>query len=247
MNGAGQWSRWFGTDGITVSAGANSATVSYTNGVQNDPVIRVQLGGTTAGGARITDGDLEVRKATYYRGEVGTWGPWMEVGPNGGDLTGADYGGERGYAYQFRYRIKSEFNVWSGYSEAGYFVRINAPPVAVAGTDTSTVVGKKLSFDGTGSWDPDGDAAAGYEWNFGDKSKPDAKAATSHTFKKAGTFTVTLTVSDGNLNVTSTIYIKVRNPDSGSTPGFGGGFALLAVGAALALMLRRRKNGDAVR
>ena len=242
LNGAGLFSGWSSSDGIVVSAGANVASVSYTDGVQNVVVIHVQLGGTVAGGVNITDGQLQVRMATFYRGEPGSWSNWMNAGAGGRALGSADYTGERGYAYQFQYRIKSEFNVWSNYNAPAYYVRINAPPVAVAGPDMSSVVGRKVVLDSSHSWDPDGDTIASYHWDFGDKSKPDTNAYTTHSFKKAGTFTVALTVSDGYLNTTTTFNVQVRNSENTSTPGFEGGFALLAVVAALAVALWRRKR-----
>ena len=166
----------------------------------------------------------------------------MEVGQNAGDLNSADYTGERGYAYQFRYRIKSEQNVWSHYAVPETVVRINAQPVSVGGTDTSAETGRKLTFDGTKSWDPDGDAIESYLWDFGD-GKNDTKGAATHSFKKAGTYLVTLTVSDGLLNSTSTRTVKIRNPDTETTPGFDGAFAVLSLGIALALVVwRRRRN-----
>jgi len=242
QNGAGLWGPWVSTDGISVGAGANIATVSYSAGMQNDPVIKVTLGGSAAGGAAIVDGDLEVRRASYYRGELGSWTNWMEVGQNGGDLVSADYAGARGYAYQFRYRIKSEQGVWSNHAAPNDVVRINERPVSVGGTDTSSETGRRLSFDGTKSWDPDGDAIVSYEWDFGD-GKKDTKGSATHTYKKPGTYVVSLTVSDGMLNDTSTRTVKVRGPDTQSTPGFGGAFALLSAGLALALALwRRRRN-----
>jgi hypothetical protein len=240
-NRAGLWGPWASTDGISVGAGANTATVSYASGMQNDPLIKVTLGGSAAGGVRIIDGDLEVRRATYYRGELGTWSNWMEVGQNGGDLASADYGAERGMAYQFRYRIKSEYNVWSGWAEPGTTLRINAGPVAVGGTDASAEAGKKVPFDATRSWDPDGDAIASYLWDFGD-GKTDTKGATAHSWKKAGIYTVTLTVSDGSLNSTVTQKVRIRSPGAASTPGFEGALALLAAGAVLVLVAVRRKR-----
>jgi uncharacterized protein (TIGR03382 family) len=144
-------------------------------------------------------------------------------------------------AYQFRYRIKSEYNVWSNFAEPGTTVRINAAPVAVGGTDTSAETGKKIVFDATRSWDPDGDAIVSFAWDFGD-GKTDAKGSTSHGYKKAGSYIVTLTVSDGNLNTTSTQNVKIRNPEAQSTPGFDGAFAILALGVALALVVWRRRR-----
>jgi MYXO-CTERM domain-containing protein len=241
-NKAGLWGPWASTDGISVGAGANTATVSYASGMQNDAVIKVALGGMAAGGARIVDGDLEVRRASYYRGELGSWSGWLEVGQSGGDLVSSDYAAERGMAYQFRYRIKSEYNVWSNWAEPGTTVRINAAPVAVGGTDASAETGKKVVFDGTRSWDPDGDGIVSYSWDFGD-GKADAKGSTTHAYKKAGTYIVTLTVSDGNLNGSATQAVRVRSPEAVSTPGSGGAFALLALGAAMAAFVwRRRKN-----
>ena len=240
-NGAGLWGPWASTDGIAVGAGANIANVSYPPGMQNDPVIKVTLGGSAAGGARIVDGDLEVRRAAYYRGELGSWGNWLEVGQNAGDVGSADYAGERGVAYQFRYRIRSEYNVWSNYAEPGATVRINAAPVAVGGTDASAETGKKVPFDGAGSWDPDGDSIVSYAWDFGD-GKKDTSGATSHSYRKAGVYVVTLTVNDGNLNSTTAQSVKVRNPDTVSTPGFDGALALLALCAALALVVWRRRR-----
>ncbi len=241
-NGAGLWGPWASTDGISVGAGANTATVSYATGMQNDQVVRVSMGGNVAGGAVVKDGDLEVRRATYYRGETGPWSNWLEVGPNGGDMVSADYPAERGMAYQFRYRIESEYNVWSNWAAPEAILRINAGPVAVGGTDTSSEAGKKISFDGTGSWDPDGDAVVSYAWDFGD-GKKDTKGAAAHSYGKAGVYTVTLTVSDGNLNGTTVHTVKVRSPDTESTPGFGGALAAAALFAAAVAVAWRRSKG----
>jgi hypothetical protein len=240
-NGAGLWGPWASADGISVGAGSTSATVGYASGMQNELAVNVVLGGTVAGGGRIADGDLEVRRATFYRGEQGPWSGWLEVGQNGGDLLNADYAGERGMSYQFRYRIRSEYNVWSGWAEPGTTIRINAAPVAVGGTDASAETGKKVVFDGTRSWDPDGDAIASYSWDFGD-GKKDTKGSTTHAYRKPGTYTVTLTVSDGRLNSTTMQTVRIRSPSVQSTPGFEGMFGLLALGAGLAAVALRRKK-----
>ncbi|HEX3123191.1 MAG TPA: glycoside hydrolase family 44 protein, partial [Rhodanobacteraceae bacterium] len=76
----------------------------------------------------------------------------------------------------------------------------NQPPVAAASaTPTSGTVPLSVSFDGTGSNDPDG-SIAGYAWTFGDGSSA-AGISASHTYVGAGTYTATLTVTD-NLGAT---------------------------------------------
>ena len=71
---------------------------------------------------------------------------------------------------------------------------VNHPPTAVPGGPYSGTEGVAVSFDGSGSTDPDGDQL-GYAWNFGDGSSA-TTVAPSHSYAGAGTYTVTLTVTD---------------------------------------------------
>lgn len=71
----------------------------------------------------------------------------------------------------------------------------SAPPVADAGGAYATTAGRVLTFNGSGSSDPEG-AALTYQWNFGDGSTGTGVRPT-HTYSSAGTYTVTLIVSDG--------------------------------------------------
>lgn len=71
------------------------------------------------------------------------------------------------------------------------------PPVAsFTTTATSGAPGLAVTFDAAGSNDPDGTIVA-YNWNFGDFTTG-AGTLTSHTFNTAGTFPVTLTVTDNS-------------------------------------------------
>lgn len=83
----------------------------------------------------------------------------------------------------------------------------NYPPVAsiVASAETITV-GQPVLFDAGDSTDPDGDTLS-YRWEFGDTAQS-TDVATSHTFGAAGTFTVTLRVSDGFHDVVETMEIQ---------------------------------------
>ncbi|WP_395726430.1 PKD domain-containing protein [Nakamurella sp.] len=67
----------------------------------------------------------------------------------------------------------------------------NKAPVAAF---TSTVNGMAATVNGSGSADPDGTVAS-YAWDFGDNSTGTGATA-SHTFAAAGTYQVTLTVTD---------------------------------------------------
>lgn len=74
----------------------------------------------------------------------------------------------------------------------------DAPPVAAF---TLSAKDLTVSADGSGSSDPDGTVAS-YAWDFGDGGKATGVKAT-HAYAAAGTYTVTLTVTD-NLGATDT-------------------------------------------
>ncbi|MBC2727213.1 MAG: Ig-like domain-containing protein, partial [Desulfosporosinus sp.] len=85
------------------------------------------------------------------------------------------------------------------------------PPTAAAGNDQSAIIGMEISFDGTLS--RDNDRIASYEWDFGDGSAKAAIAQPTHTYLEAGTYTVTLSVSDPTGNISSdTLQITVKEP-----------------------------------
>ncbi len=67
-----------------------------------------------------------------------------------------------------------------------------APTVAF----TSTCTGLACQLNSNGTSDPDGDQIR-YAWTFGDTTPGATTASPAHTFSGAGTYTVTLTVTDG--------------------------------------------------
>jgi glucose/arabinose dehydrogenase/PKD repeat protein len=80
-----------------------------------------------------------------------------------------------------------------------YTAAVNQPPVAVATANpTSGDVGMTVSFDGSASSDPNGDPLS-YAWDLdGDGAFDDSTTATTTwTYNTAGTFRVSLQVSDG--------------------------------------------------
>src|SRR6202007_1130704 len=66
-------------------------------------------------------------------------------------------------------------------------------------------VGQTITFNGAGSTAPSGQTITAYAWNFGDGSSGTG-AMPTHAYASAGTFTVSLTVTDtsGGTNTAST-------------------------------------------
>ncbi|WP_202333420.1 PKD domain-containing protein [Mesorhizobium sp. L-8-3] len=73
-------------------------------------------------------------------------------------------------------------------------IRVNQPPVAIIDAERKACPGTVVSFDGSGSFDPDG-TLTGLAWDFGDGSTA-AGAKVSHSFSQPGTYPVRLTVTD---------------------------------------------------
>jgi hypothetical protein len=71
----------------------------------------------------------------------------------------------------------------------------NHRPVANAGGPYKALVGQSLSFNGSGSSDPDGDTLT-YRWDFGDGTTGTGVSPV-HTYKAKGTYSVSLVVNDG--------------------------------------------------
>ena len=95
------------------------------------------------------------------------------------------------------------------WSEVRQFTVLNyAPAVAFTVSALGGPAPLEVVFDASGSSDPNGDALA-YTWDFKDGSAATG-ATPTHTFS-AGTYEVTLTVSDGELSASYTIVITATN------------------------------------
>ena len=73
----------------------------------------------------------------------------------------------------------------------------NQQPVANPGGPYTSVIGEEITFDGSGSHDPDGTIDF-YRWSFGDGSSQILAVSPKHIYSNPGTYTVTLTVVDNH-------------------------------------------------
>jgi len=111
--------------------------------------------------------------------------------------------------YTVYLQIRNAADVTDSYQEV--IIITNSPPTADAGGPYATDVGEALSFDGTGSSDPDGTITS-YEWDFGDGNTATGPTP-SHTYLVSGDYPVVLTVidDDGDSDSDSTL-ASVNSP-----------------------------------
>jgi PKD repeat protein/glucose/arabinose dehydrogenase len=92
-----------------------------------------------------------------------------------------------------------------------------APSVDAAALPGSGPAPLEVLFTAEGT-DPDGDELT-YEWDFGDGSDEATGASVSHTYTAAGTYTATVTASDGNGGTdTAEVQVVVGNPPANQAP-----------------------------
>jgi len=94
------------------------------------------------------------------------------------------------------------------------------PPLADAGDSVSGRVRRDITFDGTGSSDPDG-IIVSYDWKFGDGNTGTGQKPT-HVYDAPGTYFVILTVTDndGKLSSDVTLADVKKKRGGGSSSGF---------------------------
>ena len=96
---------------------------------------------------------------------------------------------------------------------------LNTPPVADPDGPYMGAAGAEIVFDGSGSYDPDGDALT-YSWDFGDSGTGDG-VSPSHAYSSAGIYDVCLTVDDGYATDSACTYAIVYDPSAGFVTGGG--------------------------
>ncbi len=114
----------------------------------------------------------------------------------------------------------------------------NRPPVAIANGYYSGLKGKTIIFDGSGSYDLDNGDTINPIWDFGDGNN-ESGFISYHVYKKAGNYTVTLTVTDQyGESDTSFTYALIKVKKSEGIPGYE--IILLFIAILLVLAVKRR-------
>ncbi len=106
---------------------------------------------------------------------------------------------------------------------SGITITVSAPPpplVATAGSDkTSGTAPLAVAFTGSAS----GGTGAGYsyDWNFGDGSAHSSTQSLAHTYSAAGTFHVTLTVTDSGAHTATDTHLTITVSSAVAPPIIG--------------------------
>ncbi len=134
------------------------------------------------------------------------------VNLNNGSVTytpAIDFNGNDSFVYKVT-------DAFGGSSNATVIVTVspvNDAPIANASApaNNSTLT---VNFSSVGSFDPDANDTLSYHWNFGDGSSSTASDP-SHSYASAGTYNVTLTISDkGGLSDSVTLNTSVNDPNN---------------------------------
>ena len=118
----------------------------------------------------------------------------------------------------------------------------NRAPVASAGGPYAGTVGVSISFDGSGSSDPDGEALT-YLWSYGDGSTG-AGSTASHAYQAPGEYVVTLRVDDGTLSGEGTTSASITGALPGTAFLPNGRTISLSSGASSVAMLLQPQDGS---
>jgi PKD repeat protein len=196
--------QWNATD---TTVGSATATTTLTIADSNrTPVLTQPVDMTVNEGAtatqQLTATDAENDPLVFSK--VGTTPFFMSVSPSGLVTLTPGFADAGGYTATVRV---SDGTTSDQNSFEITVVNVNRCPTANAGGPYSGVLFAAVSFNGTGSSDPDGDPL-NYAWDFGD-GVTGAGALTSHTYLTRATYPVTLTVNDGicTASVTTTATI----------------------------------------
>ncbi len=182
---------------VTDNSGRSSIAVTHQVTVGANPT------GAFTASAAASDVGMPVSFNAGGSSDSNTGGSVVSYAWNFGDGSAAGSGVTPTHAYPSpgTYTISLVVTDNFGRSSAAvsHQVTVLAPPAAGFSVNPAKPVnGAPVSFSAGASSDPNsGGSITSYGWNFGDGSAAAAGVSPKHTFKKPGTYTVTLTVTDG--------------------------------------------------
>ena len=120
---------------------------------------------------------------------------------------------EKGGEYIAKLLVKDNTSTACDSSVATKLVTLNRAPMADAGENMKICITEKAEFDGSSSFDKDGDSLV-YTWDFGDGRTAKGKNV-SHRYAKGGTYKATLNIDDGRAmgcsSSSSTVVVDVNS------------------------------------
>ncbi|HEC89195.1 MAG TPA: PKD domain-containing protein [Thermoplasmatales archaeon] len=152
----------------------------------------------------VEDSDSDYLTVYFYRADTNELLGIDKKVPSGGT---AKYSFTQPFDTTFAWYTIANDSLQENRSDTWFFTTMvtppnNNPPVADAGGPYSAAPDEPITFDGSNSYDSDGEIKF-YRWNFGDGTSEILAEKPVHTYKSPGDYTVTLTVID-NLGTTDT-------------------------------------------
>jgi hypothetical protein len=233
-NGANMESPWIGSNQMRAPPEVSGLRLIYHDGVLTSEFIRIKA---SADLSPIYNWDIEINSSPYVKGVYTNWSGWQEIGDDAGDGDLDHYNGTRGMAYRFRARATFAGSNYSEYLEPEAIARINALPVVDITYNGKAETGNRITFVAE-AFDNDGDTL-NFTWDFGDgKTDNTNQLTTTHSYKKAKTYTVKLMVYDGHETLNATLVLKVEEgPGTGVQDSLVFGIMLVIVIAIIIVTL----------
>jgi len=164
--------------------------------------------------AVVDEGQTFVRTGNFIDADSSTWSATVDYGEGPQVLI---LGGDKSFQIRRAYPDNGSFTVkvcvTDNHGAVGcddIIVRVqNLPPVVDAGDDVATQVGQDVAFSGSFN-DPGPRDTHEFGWDFGDGTSTSGTLTPAHSYAQAGSYTVTLQVTDDDGDVgTDTLTVQV--------------------------------------